>query len=76
MARRGRRVGRYGMLDQGGDGVLGSACEVAVFEAAFDFVGHGLPLVDGRRRVGRDERIVFVVAVPDEDWLPGRHEEI
>ena len=75
MARRGRRVGRYGMLDKGGDGVLGSASEVAVFETAFDFVGHGLPLVGVRRRVGRDERLVLVVAVPDDDRLSGRHEE-
>ena len=62
-------MGRYGMLDKGGDGVLGSACEVAVFKTAFDFVGHGLPLVDVRRRVGRDEGFVLGVAVPDDDGL-------
>ena len=76
MAWRGRRMGRYGMLDEGGDGVLGSACEVAVFKTAFDLVGHGLPLMDARRRVGRDEGLVLVVAVPDGDRLSGRHEEM
>ena len=75
MARRGRRVDCYGMLDKGGDGVLGRACEVAAFETALDVIGHGLPLLDARRRVGRDEGLVLVVAVPDEDRLSGRHEE-